>query len=78
MFHYLDDFLLLGSPHSDEYAQALAITLSTCSELGIPLALDKIEGPTTELTFLGVLLNSASLSVSLPQDKLQALRTLIQ
>ena len=78
MLHYLDDFLLLGSPYSDECAQALAITMSTCSELGIPLALDKTEGPTTELTFLGVLLNSASLSVSLPQDKLQALRILIQ
>ena len=77
MLHYLDNFLLLGSPYSDECAQALATTLTTCSELGIPLALDKTEGPTTELTFLGVLLNSASLSVSLPQDKLQALRILI-
>ena len=53
MLHYLDKFLLLGSPYSDECAQALAITLSTCSELGIPLALNKTEGPTTELTFLG-------------------------
>ena len=78
MLHYLDDFLLLSSSYCDECAQALAITLSTCSELGIPLALDKTEGPTTELTFLGVLLNSASLSMSLPQDKLQALRILIQ
>ena len=78
MLHYLDDFLLLGSPYSDECSQALAITMSTCSELGIPLALDKTAGSTTEFTFLGVLLSSASQLVSLPQDKLQALRILIQ
>ena len=78
VLHYLDDFLIFGAPHSDECAQALAITLSTCSELGIPLAHDKTEGPTTELTFLGVLLNSVSSSVSLPQDKLRMVRNLIQ
>ena len=64
MIQYSDDFLLLGSPHSDGCAQALAITLSTCCELGIPLEFDKTEGRNMKFAFLGVLLNSASLSES--------------
>ena len=44
IMHYLDDFLLLGSPGTQECEHALQITRSTCLELGIPLALDKIEG----------------------------------
>lgn len=55
VIHYLDDFLILGAPHSDEYAQALATTLSTCNKLRILLAHDKSEGRTTELTFWGIL-----------------------
>ena len=75
--HYMDDFLLFGDPSSTECEDALAITLVTCQELGVPLAEDKIEGPATSLSFLGIQLNSASMCVSLPQDKLTKLRSLV-
>ena len=75
VIHYLDDFLLLGAPGSGECTRALALTRATCKELGVPLADDKIEGPTSSLTFLGIRLSSQPLSVSLPQDKLALLRS---
>ena len=70
VLHYLDDFLLLGSPNTGECAKALALTVQVCQELGVPLAEDKMEGPTQSLTFLGIQLSSNPLSVSLPPDKL--------
>ena len=46
-------------------------TKTTCKELGVPLALEKIEGPATSLPFLGILLDSQKMEVRLPPDKLQ-------
>ena len=43
-----------------------------------PLALDKVEGPAASLTFLGIRLCSSPLSVSLPGEKITALRGLLQ
>ena len=77
IMHYLDDFLLLGSPGTQECEHALQITRSTCLELGIPLALDKIEGPSTCITFLGIQLNSTTMTVSLPPQKIAELRLLL-
>ena len=70
IIHYLDDFLVLRAPNSPECTAALTITLHTCAELGVPLASDKIEGPTTSLRFLGIQLDSTSLSLSLQGDRL--------
>ena len=38
---------------------------------------DKVEGPSTHLSFLGIELDSQNLRVSLPQEKLCHLRTLL-
>ena len=73
VIHYLDDFLLLGHPNSDECATALRTTLATCRELGVLLAADKVEGPATLLTFLGIELNTMTMSLGLPADKLASL-----
>lgn len=51
---YPDDFLLFGPPDSPVCQEALDTTLATCEELVLPVAPDKIEGPTTALTFLGI------------------------
>ena len=51
--HYLDDFITMGPPGSQECRVNLDRILAVCAELGVPLALDKLEGPTTKLTFLG-------------------------
>ena len=66
VIHYIDDFLLLGPPSSPGCKEALAITLQTCQELGVPIAPEKTEGPGTSITFLGIQLDSTSMAVSLP------------
>jgi len=40
------------------------------TNLGVPLASKKIEGPSTSLTFLGITLDTAHMETRLPQDKL--------
>ena len=75
--HYLDNFLLLGTPGSAECQEALQLTLATCAELGIPIAPDKVEGPSPVISFLGIELNSAEMRLALPATKLSTLRSLL-
>jgi len=76
--HYLDDFILAGPPDSSVCAQDLATSLIVCNKLGLPLHPKKCEGPATSLVVLGILLNSEDLTARLPEDKLIALKSLIQ
>ena len=73
--HYLDDFILLGPTHNDTCQKGLDVVLETCECLGVPLALEKLEGPTTCLTFLGIEIDTITLELRLPEAKLQAVRT---
>ena len=74
---YLDDFLLLGAPASPKCAEALRTLLAICGQLGVPVAEEKTEGPLTTLTFLGIEIDTASLQLRLPQEKLQRLAALL-
>ena len=67
--HYVDDFLLVEKnslPAQDHLQSALAL----CSRVGLPIAHDKTEGPTTRLTFLGIELDSMTMSARLSADRL--------
>ena len=44
-------------------------TIDLFSNLGVPLAVDKQEGPTSCITFLGIEINSADMSLRLPSDR---------
>jgi hypothetical protein len=68
--HYLDDFLFLGPPKDAACAMALHQALHVCNQLGVPVATHKTEGPTTQLTFLGIQINTDTMTLSLAQDKL--------
>ena len=76
--HYLDDFLLLGAPHSREAAQALDIALKVFDSLGIPVATHKTEGPSTILIFLGILIDTKRFELRLPEDKLTRLQEMMR
>ena len=78
ILHYLDDFLLVGSPTSDECQQALATMLEVCAKLGFPIAPDKLEGPAQIIIFLGILLDTKLMQLRLPEDKLLALMDLLK
>ena len=46
LLHYLDDFLILGPPISNVCQQQLHVVKQVCDALGVPLAPEKVEGPT--------------------------------
>ena len=68
--HYLDDFVVVGPPYSDTCARALAALEAECDKLGVPLAPEKKEGLSTQLTFLGIQIGTRSGQLSLPPEKL--------
>ena len=76
--HYLDDFFLAGAPDSPQCSQSLERLSGLCNDLGIPLAEEKLEGPTTCLEYLGILLDSSALEARLPPDKLQDIRAALE
>ena len=75
--HYLDDFIVLGSPCSDDCQKGLQVALEACDKLGFPVALEKMVGPSTKLTFLGIEVDSMGLQLSLPEEKLRKLTELV-
>ena len=78
IFHYLDDYIVLGPPGSSRCEHDLNVLREVCRELGVPLALHKCEGPATRLTFLGIEIDTARGLLRLPAEKLERLRTLLQ
>ena len=75
--HYLDDFLFLSAPGSTECATSLQIALHVCSHLGVPVASHKTEGPATQLTFLGIQIDTETMQLSLAQDKMTRILSLV-
>ena len=75
--HYLDDFLVLGPANSSVCQEAPNTTLSTCEEVGLPVAPEKTEGPTSCLTFLGIVIDTQTNQLRLPQEKLENLHSTI-
>ena len=78
LIHYLDDFLLMGAPNTEEGAHILAIALRIFNILGIPVATHKTEGPSPRITFLGILLDTVAQELRLPPEKIQRLQCLLR
>jgi len=56
--------MISGPPGSLICAHNLATIKEACSSLGIPLALEKVEGPFDILTFLGINLDTNGMLAS--------------
>lgn len=67
ILHYLDDFMTMGRAASVTCGENLNIIKDVCAHLGIPLALEKLEGPTKSLTFFGY---TEHMEIRLPEDNL--------
>ena len=50
------------------------IFTEVCERLGVPLALEKVEGPSISLTFLGITLDTSWMEIRLPDEKLLRIR----
>ena len=70
VIHYLDDFFFA---HTGELASQMETAKKAFNWLGVPLASEKIEGPTTKITYLGIEIDSVTFTIRLPPDKLSNL-----
>ena len=74
VLHYLDDWFFVEKSDKDcEYD--LHIFKHITTKLGVPLAPEKLEGPSKVLSFLGIELDSIQMEARIPQNKLQKYRT---
>ena len=74
--HYSDDFFII-TLHRNSAIHDFQLALQAFKDLGIPVAPDKTVGPTTRLPYLGVQIDSADLSMSVPDDKVNELLSLL-
>lgn len=74
---FTDDFLIIGMPNSGQCEEQLKILSAVFERLNIPVAIEKLEGPTTVLIFLGTEIDTRNLTLRLPKEKLCELQGLI-
>ena len=72
IINYSDDFFAVLAKEMGLAKQQLATIVKAFQDLWIPLAEDKVEGPTLLLMYLGIMINSQSMTIEVPQDKLDA------
>ena len=61
VIHYVDDFLTISPLNSQLCFHNSEPPKETCKDLVVPPAVEELEGPTTSLTFLGLMLNPADI-----------------
>jgi hypothetical protein len=67
--HYLDDFIFMSVANSDICKLSMLQFEAMCTEFGVPIACDKTVGPVTCLLYLGLELDSISMEIRVPRDK---------
>ncbi len=77
LLHYLDDYITFGEAGSPRCAQNCQIIFGICELLGVPLASEKCQGPLPRLEYLGFMLDTDKMIVSLPKEKLTRLLKLV-
>ena len=78
LMHYLDDYLHVSPPSHSLATKYKNIIVSAFEYLSVPLASEKLEGPVTSLTFLGITLDTVRMEARLPPEKLTELRLLTE
>jgi len=71
LMHYLDDYLNITCPDLALATGQRSVILDLLAYLNIPVADEKVEGPTTKLVFLGLELDTVALTMRVPDDKVQ-------
>ena len=69
VIHYLDDFLDIATTNQAQAQHHHDLILALFRYLHVPVAPEKVEGPSTSLTFLGIELDTVHLEMRLPHDK---------
>ncbi|XP_076158563.1 uncharacterized protein LOC143141734 [Alosa pseudoharengus] len=76
VLHLLDDFLLIDFPSPE--TSVLDCLKQVFHDVGVPLSIEKTEGPCKSLVFLGILLDSVEMQASLPNEKLVRIRSIAE
>ena len=74
----MDDYLTMGPPASTVCQHNVDTLVSLCANLGVPIATDKLEGPSTSLSFLGIILDNNRMEIRLLPDKLARIQELLE
>ena len=74
---YLNDFFIIGPTYA-ECQEIFNCLVELLQESGFQIRCHKVVPPTQDLIFLGILINSVSQTLELPQDKLVALQDLVE
>ena len=74
IYHYLDDYICVTPPSAPPVTHSI---IPVCDALGVPLAMEKVEGPCTVLSFLGIELDTMSLQMRVPADKLHKVKDVV-
>ena len=69
IIHYLADFFTAGPSDSQECEHNMIAMNALCTTIGAPTKPEKAEGPSTTLTFLGILLDSATMTASITAER---------
>lgn len=78
LHHYLDDYIFLGRKNSTECFDIMCTFSALCCELGVPLSEDKTVWPTEVLSFIGFELNSLTMQLRIPAEKISKVSDLIR
>ena len=73
VYHYLDDFFFFSAHDSPLCADSYRKFLEICSLCNIPLSSDKCHPPDTRMALLGCILDTNTLTISLPPQKVQGI-----
>ena len=77
VFGYLDDFIVVASSEL-ECKRGMSALIDLLHTLGFQVAWKKVVPPAQKVIYLGILLDSISMTLSLPQVKLDKLSLLLQ
>ena len=77
LLHYLDNFFTASSPNLSECSNNLKIMLTLCKHINKPVKSSKIEGPSTHLSFLGIIINTVNIQASISEERKQDLLSLL-
>lgn len=73
IFAYLNDYILLDASF-EQCARAQLTLIGLLHSLGFVIAWKKCNSPTRRIRFLGIVLDSVSMKLYLPEDKIQRLQ----
>ena len=72
IINYLDDFCVIGKT-KNECGESQQVLLATLRAVGFSISFKKLTPPATTTRFLGILIDSIKMNLSLPQDKMEKL-----